>query len=78
MEVFRDGKRVLECLQKALKVADAYYLDQVVNAELFTDLLNWYVYWYEFGVPNIQAKYLNGLCDLVLNNLSTIREQDTS
>lgn len=46
--LFRDGKRALECLQKALKIADSC-MDAVTNVELFVEILNRYVYYFEKG-----------------------------
>lgn len=45
-EVYRDGKRVLECLQRALRVADAC-MDSAVSVELFVEILNRYVYYFD-------------------------------
>jgi vacuolar protein sorting-associated protein 35 len=44
--LYRDGKRVLECLQRALRVADAC-MDQSVSVELFVEILNRYVYYFD-------------------------------
>ena len=44
--LYRDGKRVLECLQRALRVADAC-MDAAVSVELFVEILNRYVYYFE-------------------------------
>jgi vacuolar protein sorting-associated protein 35 len=44
--LFRDGKRALECLQKALKIADSC-MDPVTNVELFVEILNRYIYYFE-------------------------------
>ena len=46
VQIYRDGKRVLECLQRALRVADAC-MDSSVSVELFVEILNQYVYYYE-------------------------------
>lgn len=43
---YHDGKRVLECLQKALKIADSC-MDSVTNVELFVEILNRYIYYFE-------------------------------
>jgi vacuolar protein sorting-associated protein 35 len=45
-QLYRDGKRVLECLQRALRVADAC-MDTAVSVELFVEILNRYVYYFE-------------------------------
>lgn len=45
-QLYRDGKRVLECLQRALRVADAC-MDAAVSVELFVEILNRYVYYFD-------------------------------
>jgi vacuolar protein sorting-associated protein 35 len=45
-KLYRDGKRVLECLQRALRVADAC-MDTAVSVELFVEILNRYVYYFD-------------------------------
>jgi vacuolar protein sorting-associated protein 35 len=45
-QIYRDGKRVLECLQRALRVADAC-MDAAVSIELFVEILNRYVYYFD-------------------------------
>jgi vacuolar protein sorting-associated protein 35 len=45
-DLYRDGKRVLECLQRALRVADAC-MDTGVSVELFVEILNRYVYYFD-------------------------------
>ena len=46
VKLYRDGKRVLECLQRALRVADAC-MDVAVSVELFVEILNRYVYHFD-------------------------------
>ncbi|KAJ3216747.1 Vacuolar protein sorting-associated protein 35 [Dinochytrium kinnereticum] len=69
--VYRDGKKVLECLQKALKVADSV-MDQSVNVELFVEILEKYVWYFERRNDAITVKYLNSLIDLIQTNLANI------
>lgn len=45
-QLYREGKRVLECLQRALRVADAC-MDTAVSVELFVEILNRYVYYFD-------------------------------
>jgi vacuolar protein sorting-associated protein 35 len=52
---FRDGKRALECLQKALKIADSC-MDSVTNVELFVEILNRYIYYFEKGNDAVSCK----------------------
>lgn len=69
-ESYRDGKRVLECLQRALRVADAC-MDTAVSVELFVEILNRYVYYFDQENEAVTTKYINGLIELIQSNLNT-------
>ncbi|RVX72988.1 hypothetical protein B0A52_03341 [Exophiala mesophila] len=69
-DFYRDGKRVLECLQRALRVADAC-MDTAVSVELFVEILNRYVYYFDQQNETVTTKYLNGLIELIHSNLSS-------
>ncbi|KAI4166250.1 MAG: hypothetical protein LQ342_000136 [Letrouitia transgressa] len=71
--LYRDGKRVLECLQRALRVADAC-MDTAVSVELFVEILNRYVYYFDQQNETVTTKYLNGLIELIHSNLQTNQE----
>ncbi|EXJ69684.1 uncharacterized protein A1O5_06755 [Cladophialophora psammophila CBS 110553] len=71
---YRDGKRVLECLQRALRVADAC-MDTAVSVELFVEILNRYVYYFDQQNETVTTKYLNGLIELIHSNLSTTNSE---
>ncbi|KAK9474636.1 vacuolar protein sorting-associated protein 35 [Dipodascopsis tothii] len=76
--LYRDGKRVLECLQRALRVADAC-MDTAVSVELFVEILNRYVYYFDRGCEMVSVKYVNGLLSLIQSNLSnTILDPSTN
>jgi vacuolar protein sorting-associated protein 35 len=45
-EPYRDGKRVLECLQRALRVADSC-MEPATSIELFVEILDRYVFYYD-------------------------------
>jgi len=68
---FQDGKRVLDCLQRALKIADVC-MQSGMNVSLFIEILNRYVYYFEAGNDKITLKYLQGLLDLVKEHLSAM------
>lgn len=68
--IYRDPKRVLECLQKSLKIADAC-LDANISASLFVEILNWYIYWFQKDIGTIVPKYLTGLVDLAWSNIQS-------
>jgi vacuolar protein sorting-associated protein 35 len=42
----RDGKRVLECLKKGVRIGNQC-MDPSVQVQLFVELLNHYIYFYE-------------------------------
>ncbi|KAI9372663.1 vacuolar protein sorting-associated protein 35 [Aspergillus egyptiacus] len=72
--LYRDGKRVLECLQRALRVADAC-MDTAVSVELFVEILNRYVYYFDQQNETVTIKYLNGLIELIHSNLQTDQDE---
>ena len=92
LKLYRDGKRVLECLQRALRVADAC-MDTAVSVELFVEILNRYVYYFDqqneavsgssslmgflLILNQVTTKYLNGLIELIHSNLQTNQESAT-
>lgn len=47
-----DGKRVLECLKKGLRIANQC-MDPSVQVQLFVELLNHYIYSYENGNDHV-------------------------
>ena len=57
-----------------LKIAEAV-LDTVINAKLFVDVLNEYLYFYAQECPKIETKYLTGLVALCNQNISEL-DQD--
>ncbi|KAI9673156.1 MAG: Vacuolar protein sorting-associated protein 35 [Caeruleum heppii] len=75
--LYRDGKRVLECLQRALRVADAC-MDAAVSVELFVEILNRYVYYFDQQNEAVTTKYLNGLIELIHSNLNTSSQDSSS
>jgi vacuolar protein sorting-associated protein 35 len=70
-ELYQDGVRVKETLQRALKIADAC-LDASINVQLFVEILNRYIYFFELGCQEVTPVYINGLFDLVHQNISTM------
>lgn len=46
LQLYRDGKRVLECLQRALRVADSC-METSTSIELFAEILDRYVYYFD-------------------------------
>jgi len=70
-KLFQDGKRVLDCLQRALKIGDVC-MQASTNVHLFVEILNRYLFYFEAGNEKITTKYIQGLLDLVAEHLSTM------
>jgi len=68
---YRDGKRVKECLQRALKTADACKVSNV-HLQLFVEVLNEYLHYMEHGVPEITPKIVGMLMGLIEGQLSLL------
>nr|CAD7394670.1 unnamed protein product [Timema cristinae] len=66
-EEMHDGKRVLECLKKGVRIANQC-MDPSVQVQLFVELLNHYIYFYEKGNDQVTMQLLNQL-------ISKIREE---
>lgn len=49
----RDGKRVLECLQKALRIA-TNCIDELTTVQLYVDALDKYIYYLERGAEAVR------------------------
>lgn len=62
---YSDCDRLLECMQRALKIAS------VCNPNLFVEILDHYVYYYENDNPIIQVRYLSGLIALINEQLGS-------
>ena len=68
MGAAQDGKRVLDCLQRALKIGDVC-MQASTNVHLFVEILNRYLFYFEAGNEKITTKYIQGLLDLVSGRL---------
>ena len=61
----KDGKRVVECLQRSLKIADVCVQSAPTTAHgLFVECLNKYLYYYEAGLEDIAPAQLGNLAAL--------------
>lgn len=50
-------------------------MDTAVSVELFVEILNRYVYYYEQQNETVTTKYLNGLIELIHSNLQSNNEE---
>jgi len=50
-------------------------MDTAVSVELFVEILNRYVYYFDQQNETVTVKYLNGLIELIHSNLSTTNSE---
>ncbi|XP_022145309.1 vacuolar protein sorting-associated protein 35A [Momordica charantia] len=81
----KDGERVMLCLKRALRIANA--AQQMSNAtrgstgpvSLFIEILNKYLYFFEKGNPHITVATIQGLIELITTEMqSDTTTQDSS
>ncbi|KAK0726477.1 vacuolar protein sorting-associated protein 35 [Apiosordaria backusii] len=73
-----EGRRmVLECLQRALRVADSC-METATSIELFVEILDRYVYYFDQKNESVTTKYLNGLIELIHSNLAGNQQDSAS
>lgn len=58
-ELVKDGKRVLECLQKALRIA-TNCIDELTTVALYVDALDQYTYYFEKQVEAVSTRQIVG------------------
>lgn len=75
IELYQDDKRVLECLQKALRVADSC-IDPYLSLKLFIEILNKCLIFNVYGNPMVNANYISGLIELINNNIDNLKEDN--
>ncbi|KAF7809633.1 vacuolar protein sorting-associated protein 35A-like [Senna tora] len=73
----KDGERVLLCLKRALRIANA--AQQMSNAArgntgsviLFIEILNKYLYFFEKGNPQVNVAAIQGLIELIMTEMQS-------
>ncbi|QLG71437.1 hypothetical protein HG535_0B04790 [Zygotorulaspora mrakii] len=78
-DFYREGKRVLECLQRSLRIADST-MDNVQSSELMVEILNRCLYYFIHGnehQTHVSVKYINGLIELIKTNLRSLKMEQT-
>lgn len=75
---YRDGKRVLECLQKSLRIATSS-IDELTSVQLYCDALDQYLYYFERGVEAVRSSsFFFSLSLPLLSRLSSFPPRTTS
>ncbi|OQR98467.1 vacuolar protein sorting-associated protein 35 [Achlya hypogyna] len=67
-----NGVRVLECLQRALKIADGVAASSPAQVALFVEILDEYLYFFLARTPEITKQYVAGLIALVKEHLENM------
>ncbi len=49
---YRDSKKVLECLQRSLKIADSV-MDPTISLSLFVEILEQYIWYFEKNIETV-------------------------
>lgn len=73
----QEGKRVLECLQKCLKIVDNVVQSDAKQVVLWVEMLDKYIYYYEMGCEDVTAKYIQSLLNLCHEHI-TFAQNDSS
>lgn len=76
---FREGKRVLECLQRSLRVADSI-MDNVQSCQLMVEILGSCCYYFIHGdesETHVGVKYIAGLVELIQANLKGLQLEES-
>ncbi|OBZ78573.1 Vacuolar protein sorting-associated protein 35 [Grifola frondosa] len=71
----QDSKRVLECLQKALRIANSA-TEEIMTVQLYCDTLDQYLYYLDRGAPAVTPKFVNSLVELITSSIDNIASPD--
>ncbi|VEN33480.1 unnamed protein product [Callosobruchus maculatus] len=74
-EEVHDGKRVVECLKKGLRIAKQC-MDISVQVQLFVELLNHYIFFFEKGNEQVDVEILNQLIKKIKEELANLESSD--
>ncbi|GEQ70156.1 hypothetical protein JCM33374_g3832 [Metschnikowia sp. JCM 33374] len=75
--LYQDPKRVLECLQKALRVADSC-MDPYLSLKLFVEILNRCLIFNIYDNWMVDSRYISGLIDLIRTNFANFEDNHLS
>lgn len=71
----QDSKRVLECLQKSLRIANSA-TEEIVMVQLYVDTLDQYLFYLDRGATAVMPKFVNSLVELITASIDTINTPD--
>ncbi|KAF8525127.1 vacuolar protein sorting-associated protein 35 [Hysterangium stoloniferum] len=70
-----DSKRVLECLQKSLRIANSA-IEEIVTVQLYCDALDQYLYYLDHNASAVTPKFVNSLVELITSSIDNISSPD--
>lgn len=71
----QDAKQVLQCLQRALKVARTCS-EKAAEVALYVEILNYYIYYYEKNCDQITVGHIKKIAELVRDNLKEVEGEE--
>ncbi|KAI0027584.1 vacuolar protein sorting-associated protein 35 [Vararia minispora EC-137] len=71
----QDGKRVLECLQKSLRIANSATED-IIKTQLYVDALDQYLFYLDHGAYAVTPKFVTHLVELITSTIDGISSPD--
>lgn len=71
----QDSKRVLECLQKSLRIANSA-TEEIITVQLYCDTLDRYLYYLDRDAPAVTPKFVNSLVELITSSIDNISSPD--
>lgn len=74
-EEMHDSKRVVECLKKGLRIA-TQCMDSSVQVQLFVELLNYYIYFFEKGNEQIKTDTISQLIGKIREELPQLEANE--
>jgi vacuolar protein sorting-associated protein 35 len=74
-EAMKDGKKVVECLNKGSRITNQC-MDLGVKVQLFVELLNHYIYFFEKGNDQVTVQILNQLVSKVKEELPNLEANE--
>jgi vacuolar protein sorting-associated protein 35 len=70
-----DGKRVMDCLKKSLRIANQC-MDSSAQVQLFVEVLNRYLFYYEKGCDEVTTAVLKQLIDKIREDMSGLEANE--
>ncbi|KAI0248063.1 vacuolar protein sorting-associated protein 35 [Lactifluus subvellereus] len=71
----QDSKRVLECLQKSLRIANSA-TEEIVTIQLYVDTLDQYLFYLDRGATAVMPKFVNSLVELITASIDNVSTPD--